>query len=76
MRYCQGFGAVFELLKNNDSLTSSLTTADWQWLAVMKAYESMRSSDVMPREVREISLQGFSSNIAFRRLHGGSDFTA
>lgn len=52
MRYCEGLNTVFEFLKNNKKLTSYLTTMDWQWLAVMKAYECNRFLNLMPKEVR------------------------
>lgn len=51
MRYCEGLSAVFEFLKNNTKLASSLTIEDWQWLAIMKAYESNRFLNLMPKEV-------------------------
>ncbi|KAL3998539.1 hypothetical protein ACH3XW_15455 [Acanthocheilonema viteae] len=51
MRYCEGLSAVFEFLKNNKKLTSYLTTEDWQWLAVIKAYECNRLFNLMPKEV-------------------------
>ncbi|VDK79009.1 unnamed protein product [Litomosoides sigmodontis] len=51
MRYCEGLSTVFEFLKNNKKLTSYLTTVDWQWLAVMKAYECDRFLNLMPKEV-------------------------
>ncbi|CAG9534518.1 unnamed protein product [Cercopithifilaria johnstoni] len=51
MRHCEGLSTVFEFLKNNKELTSYLTTEDWQWLAVMKAYERNRFFNLMPKEV-------------------------
>uniref|UniRef100_A0A0R3RZ63 Hermansky-Pudlak syndrome 5 protein homolog n=1 Tax=Elaeophora elaphi TaxID=1147741 RepID=A0A0R3RZ63_9BILA len=51
MCYCEGLSTVFEFLKNNRKLPSYLTTEDWQWLAVMKAYESNRIFNLMPKEV-------------------------
>ncbi|KAK6106188.1 hypothetical protein QQG55_23245 [Brugia pahangi] len=51
MRYCEGLNTVFEFLKNNKKLASCLTIEDWQWLAVMKAYECNRFFDLFPKEV-------------------------
>ncbi|KAM3720343.1 BLOC-2 complex member HPS5 [Dirofilaria immitis] len=51
MRYCEGVNTVFEFLKNNKKLASCLTIEDWQWLAIMKAYECKRFLDLMPKEV-------------------------
>uniref|UniRef100_A0AAF5Q0C2 RING-type domain-containing protein n=2 Tax=Wuchereria bancrofti TaxID=6293 RepID=A0AAF5Q0C2_WUCBA len=51
MRYCEGLSTVFEFLKNNKKLASCLTIEDWQWLAIMKAYECNRSFNLLPKEV-------------------------
>ncbi|OZC12536.1 hypothetical protein X798_00167 [Onchocerca flexuosa] len=48
---CESLSTVFEFLKNNEKLASCLTIEDWQWLAVMKAYEYNRFLDIMPKEV-------------------------
>ncbi|EJD74646.1 hypothetical protein LOAG_18058 [Loa loa] len=51
MRYCEGLSTVLEFLKNNEKLASCLTTEDWKWLAIVKAYECNRFSSLMPKEV-------------------------